>query len=365
MSDGKQYTVGIVGCGRMANLHAEAYTLVPDTQLVAAADIDPDKLDLFSERWSVPQRYRSYEEMLAQADVDIVSVVTLDNLHGPATIAAAEAGARGVFCEKPMAFDLEEADRMIAACDRAGAKLVIDHSMRFEKNFIEVKAMIERGDIGNLRTIRANMLSTDQRDPSSWHSQYVTAGGGELMHNGTHLTDLIRFYAGDPEWVFATVERGNKAITIEDLGAGLFRMDSGCLFFFESGGRRRYGTFEILIEGGRRPPRDPARARATAWGLWAGGPGNPICTAGAGALSRSSGSRSPRSATTPPSTRSPTWSTVSRMNRESVSSGRQGRAALEMIMAVYESQRRGLARVDFPLAIRDNPFGDMLDRGQI
>ena len=153
MTDGKNYTVGIVGCGRMAGLHADAYTLVPDTQLVAAADIDPDKLDLFCERWSIPQRYRSYEEMLAQADVDIVSVVTLDNLHGPATIAAAEAGARGILCEKPMAFDLEEADRMIAACDRAGAKLVVDHSMRFEKNFLEVKAMIERGDIGNLRTI--------------------------------------------------------------------------------------------------------------------------------------------------------------------------------------------------------------------
>ena len=226
MTDGKNYRVGIVGCGRMAGLHAEAYTLVPDTQPVAAADIDPDKLDLFCEQWSIPQRYSTYEEMLTEADLDIVSVVTLDSLHGPATIAAAEAGARGILCEKPMAFDLEEADRMIAACDRAGAKLVIDHSMRFEKNFIEVKAMIERGDIGKLRTIRGNLLSTDQRDPSSWHSQFVTAGGGELMHNGTHLFDLIRFYAGDPEWVFATVERGNQAITIEDLSAGLFRMDS-------------------------------------------------------------------------------------------------------------------------------------------
>ena len=66
MSDGKRYTVGIVGCGRVAALHAEAYTLVPGTQLVAAADIDADKLDLFCERWSIPQRYGSYEEMLAQ-----------------------------------------------------------------------------------------------------------------------------------------------------------------------------------------------------------------------------------------------------------------------------------------------------------
>ena len=123
MTDDKRYTVGIVGCGRVAALHAEAYTLVPDTQLAAAADIDPDKLDLFCERWSIPQRYRSYEEMLAQADVDIVSVCTLDNLHGPATIAAAEAGARGILCEKPMAFHLEEADRMIAACTAgAGAR---------------------------------------------------------------------------------------------------------------------------------------------------------------------------------------------------------------------------------------------------
>ncbi len=364
MSDGKQYTVGLVGCGRMANLHAEAYTLVPDTQVVAAADIDPDKLDLFCERWSVPQRYRSYEEMLTQADVDIVSVVTLDNLHGPATIAAAEAGARGIFCEKPMAFDLAEADRMIAACDRAGAKLVVDHSMRFEKNFIEVRAMIERGDIGNLRTIRANMLSTDQRDPSSWHSQFVTAGGGELMHNGTHLTDIIRFYAGDPEWVFATVERGNKAITIEDLGAGLFRMDSDCLFFFESGGRRRYGTFEILIEGdeGRLVIQHGARNSMGSRGGWAWEP----------YLHRWRGRTEPVEWEPVPTQRdNATINAVTDLvdcienDRESISSGRQGRAALEMIMGVYESQRQGLARVDFPLQIRDNPFGDMLDKGQI
>ena len=364
MTDGKSYTVGIVGCGRMAGLHAEAYTLVPDTQLVAAADIDPDKLDLFCERWSIPQRYLSYEEMLAQADVDIVSVVTLDNLHGPATIAAAEAGARGILCEKPMAFDLEEADRMIAACDRAGAKLVIDHSMRFEKNFLEVKAMLERGDIGNLRTIRANLLTNDQRDASSWHSQYETAGGGELMHDGTHLFDLIRFYAGDPEWVFGTVERGNKAITIEDLAGGLFRMDSGCLFFFESGGRRRYGTFEILLEGdeGRLVIQHGAANSLERSGGWAWEP----------YLHRWRGRTEPVEWEPVATQRDNACINVVtdlvdciEQDRESISSGRQGRAALEMIMAVYESQRRGLARVDFPLDIRDNPFGDMLKRGQI
>ena len=364
MTDDKRYTVGIVGCGRVAALHAEAYTLVPDTQLAAAADIDPDKLDLFCERWSIPQRYRSYEEMLAQADVDIVSVCTLDNLHGPATIAAAEAGARGILCEKPMAFHLEEADRMIAACDRADAKLVINHSMRFEANYINVQRMIEQGEIGNLRTIRANLLTTDQRDPGSWHSQYETAGGGQLMHDATHLFDVIRFYAGDPEWVFATVERGNKAVTIEDLAGGLFRMDSGCLFFFESGGRRRYGTFEILLEGdeGRLVIQHGAGNSLERSGGWAWEP----------YLHRWRGRTEPVEWEPVATQRQNAWiNAVSDLvdcieqDRESISSGRQGRAALEMIMAVYESQRRGLARVDFPLGIRDNPFGDMLKRGQI
>jgi predicted dehydrogenase len=70
MSDGKRYTVGIVGCGRVAALHAEAYTLVPGTQLVAAADIDADKLDLFCERWSIPQRYVYESQRRGLARVD-------------------------------------------------------------------------------------------------------------------------------------------------------------------------------------------------------------------------------------------------------------------------------------------------------
>ena len=111
MSDGKRYTVGIVGCGKGGRPARGGLHTCPRYAAGAAADIDADKLDHFCERWSIPQRYDSYEEMLAQADVDIVSVCTMDNLKGPVTIAAAEAGARGILCEKPMAFHLEEADR--------------------------------------------------------------------------------------------------------------------------------------------------------------------------------------------------------------------------------------------------------------
>ena len=218
--------------------------------------------------------------------------------------------------------------------------------MRFEANYIDVKKMIERGEIGNLRTIRGHLLTSDQRDPASWHSHYETAGGGNMMHDVTHLFDLIRFYAGDPEWVFATVERGNKTLTIEDLGAGLFRMDSDCLFFFESGGRRRYGTFEILIEG------DEGRLAIQH------GAGNSLERAGGYGwvpyLHRWRMQTEPVAWEPVATQRQHAWvNAVTDLvdcidqDRESVSSGRQGRAALEMIMAVYESQRQGLARVDF------------------
>ena len=233
--------------------------------------------------------------------------------------------------------------------------------MRFEKNFIEVKAMIERGDIGNLRTIRANMLSTDQRDPRSWHSQYVTAGGGELMHNGTHLTDLIRFYAGDPEWVFATVERGNKAITIEDLGAGLFRMDSGLPLLLRVGRTAPLRHLRNPDRRGRRPRLAIQHGTRNSMGAMGGWAWEPY-------LHRWRGRTEPVEWEPVLTQRdNATINAVTDLvdcienDRESISSGRQGRAALEMIMAVYESQRRGLARVDFPLEIRDNPFGDMLD----
>ena len=115
------------------------------------------------------------------------------------------------------------------------------------------------------------MLSTDQRDPSSWHSQFVTAGGGELMHNGTHLTDLIRFYAGDPEWVFATVERGNKAITIETWRAACSAWTAAASSSSSRADGGRYGTFEILIEGdeGRLVIQHGARNSMGNMGGWA------------------------------------------------------------------------------------------------
>ena len=130
------------------------------------------------------------------------------------------------------------------------------------------------------------------------------------------------------------------------------------------GGRRRYGTFEILLEG------DEGRL------VIQHGAGNSLERAGGYGwepyLHRWRGRTEPVEWEPVATQRQNAWINVVtdlvdciEQDRESISSGRQGRAALEMIMAVYESQRRGLARVDFPLGIQDNPFGDMLKRGQI
>jgi UDP-N-acetyl-2-amino-2-deoxyglucuronate dehydrogenase len=358
------YRGAIIGCGRIAALHAEPYDMVTNVELIAAADIDYAKCQAFADRWEIPQRYSDYEEMLRQEEIDVVHVCTMDNLHGAATIAAAEAGARLVICEKPMAFNLEEADRMVATCERTGTKLVVDHSMRFEANYLRVKSMIDEGVIGELRSVSSSVLSSRPANPTSWHSQYQFAGGGPLMHNGTHIFDLVRYYAGEAEWVFAHVERGQRDVTIEDMAAGVFGLSNGVHFFFESGGRRKYSTFEIILEGteGRVAIAHGSRnvLDTSLGGSWE--PDIALWRRGS----------EPFAWQIVPTEKDNPWVNILadslacvEQDRESRSSGREARAALEMIMAVYESQRQGGAKIVLPLSVRENPFEMMLATGEI
>jgi predicted dehydrogenase len=360
----RPYRVAIIGTGRIAALHAEACHLVPNVELAAAADIDVAKCQLFADRWEIPQRYSDFTEMLAQERFDVVHVCTMDNLHGAATIAAAESGSRLVICEKPMAFHLEEADRMLAVCERTGTQLVIDHSMRFEANYLRVKEMIDEGVIGELRSISSSVLSSRPANPDSWHSQYKFAGGGQLMHNGTHTFDIVRYYAGEAEWVFAHVERGQRDVTVEDMAAGVFGLSNGVHFFFESGGRRHYSAFEIILEGteGRIAIAHGSRnvLDTSLGGSWE--PDIALWRRGS----------EPFAWEIVPTQKDNPWVNVLadsleclEQNRESRSSGRQARAALEMIMAAYDSQRRGGARIELPLTLRENPFEVMLAKGEI
>jgi predicted dehydrogenase len=271
-----------------------------------------------------------------------VSICTRNNQHVEPTIAAAGAGVKGIIVEKPMAMNLQDADRMIEACQRAGTKLLVDHTMRFEANYRHLKSLIEQGAIGDLTSIE------------------VLAIGdlGELTHNITHSFDTLCMFAGKPEWLFAHLERHiERRNDREDLYV-IVGFPAGVRGKIVYGGYSDYRYEGFIWEGtkGRIETRSVNGWQPTIR-LWT--PENP-------------GSSDFRDGEHMPSIENDPWATaiqelVAALNedREPISNGADGRLALELTMAVYESRRQGTARIELPLTIQESPLELMLQANQI
>lgn len=342
----KRYRVGIVGCGGISRTHMHAYRSVFPVDVVAAADIQEEKIEKFSEEYRVKAVYTDYREMLDKEELDIISVCTLADSHCEITVAAAERGIH-VFCEKPMALDLAEADAMIDACEKAGVKLAIDHHRRGDSRYHKAKQMIEEGAIGELRSIIA---------------QGATAGVG-LMETATHLYDSILIFGGHADYVFAHVMTNGQDISPDDIShvprSGLVAgADAPSYFHFRNGvyamvhstgdyGVELVGTKgRIILREGYQPSPIPCM-----FGIWThDNPAEwqPLTTEWDELV-------------TPPHFKRAYVRMVQELidcieeDRKHCSCGEVGRGALELIMAMYESQRTG-ARVTLPLHVRTNPL---------
>jgi predicted dehydrogenase len=175
--------------------HASAMAAIPEIEVVAACDIVSDARDWFVKQWSGRWPglgvYGDYREMLERERPDLVSVVIPDHLHTAPVLAAIELGARGIFCEKPLATSLDEADQIIAAAAKARVPICVDYTRRWMPEFVEARRLVRSGRIGRL-------------------SQIVLQLGGPramLFRNHTHMIDLLNYYAeADPDWVVAELE---------------------------------------------------------------------------------------------------------------------------------------------------------------
>jgi len=209
----ESYRVGIIGLSGIAARprgnakapfaneilisHAASIDHAARVEVASYCDLQPTLLEEFSgnwgSRWPDARAYTNYKEMLADADLDIVTVATSDHLHADMTVDAATAGAKAVFVEKPMATSLEDTDRMIQACEENGTVLSVDHTRRWSPMFHQARESIRGGSIGALSTIVAQRGS----------------GRAMLFRNGTHIIDGICFFAeSDPVQVWANLESG-------------------------------------------------------------------------------------------------------------------------------------------------------------
>ena len=193
---GDTLRAAVIG-GGLGGFHAYAYARSPRYDLVAVCDLDPEVMPRFYERSGIPAgrigEYTDYRLMLEREDLDVVSVATPDHLHADATCDASEAGVRGIFCEKPLATTLADADRMIAAVEANGTCMSVDHTRSWIPRYQEMRQAARGGALGPLTRILAHM------------------GGRRsmLFRNGTHLVDAVCYFAeAEPVWVIAAHERG-------------------------------------------------------------------------------------------------------------------------------------------------------------
>src|SRR6266849_178877 len=128
-----QYRAAIIGCGGISSRHARGFNELPRCELVAGADVRPENAAQRAAEFGIPRTYTDYRELLAQEKPDLVAICTWPGTHAKITIAAAEAGAKGILCEKPACLSLEEMDAMIGACDHTGCRLAIAHHHRFDR----------------------------------------------------------------------------------------------------------------------------------------------------------------------------------------------------------------------------------------
>lgn len=246
---------GVLGCGRIAKRHMDLLDgQIAGARLAAICDCDEKRLEAARERHPVAA-YSSYENMLADPAVEIVSVLTPSGMHAEHTIAAAEAG-KHVVVEKPMALRLEDADRMIAACDSNGVKLFVVKQNRLNVPVVKAREALDAGRFGKLvlGTVRVRWRRDQSYyDQDSWRGTWAQ-DGGVLSNQASHHIDLLEWFMGDVVSVHARSARALVDIEAEDTAVATLQFASGALGVIEATNAARprdlEGSLSILGEGG-------------------------------------------------------------------------------------------------------------------
>ncbi len=167
--------------------------------------------------------------MLQEHKPDLVCVTTKHDQHAPLTILAARAGAKGVICEKPIAMDLAQADAALDACRRHGTKLAIGHQRRFDLEWEAGRKLISDGLIGKV------LLAVSRWPDANPQYRFDLIGGGPLMWLSVHSLDLLRYCLGDIAWVTAQVDMANPQVDTETRAYAFMQFRNGAHAVLDSG----------------------------------------------------------------------------------------------------------------------------------
>lgn len=224
----------LIGLGRMGRRHLQVMKDL-GLEIAGIADLHAESLAAAGDESGVPAaaRFTDPLKMLADVKAECVVIATTAPAHCEQVLAAAANGAKKILCEKPMAVSLEQCDRMIEACRKAGAKLAINHQMRVMEQYTVPKAMVDAPEFGGLSSLN------------------VVAGNFGLAMNGTHYFEAFRFLAGEAAsevtaWFSADAVPNPRGPQFEDRGGVIVaRTASGKRFFLDASTDHGHGMQAI------------------------------------------------------------------------------------------------------------------------
>ena len=236
------YNIAILGCGKVAHLHAKAVQELPNARLAGVWSRTKQTATDFADQYQVPA-YTDVAELIKKEKIDLAIVCTPHPFHLEPAQQAAIQGAH-ILVEKPLASTLEDADKIISTCRKAGVKLGVVSQRRWYEPVLRVKKAIEDGKIGRPVLGTVNMLGWRDKsyyDTDKWRGNWKTEGGGVLVNQAPHQLDILLWFMGEVDEVYGIWRNLNHPyIEVEDTALAIIKFRNG-------------GVGNIIVSNSQKP----------------------------------------------------------------------------------------------------------------
>jgi len=256
---------GLIGTGKIADDRIlPAINAFEGNELVGVVSRDAGRAEQFARKFGARHAYTSYDDLLRNPDVTVVAIHTPNSQHAEQAIAAARAG-KHVFCDKPMATSIEDAERIVAACESAGVKLAVNFHNRHMQCFNDAKRVIASGEIGKVTVvhIEASPGARPGGRLSTWRVDPAVAGLGTSYSIGVHVYDILRFILSSEVETVAALFDTPRGVT-EEVNLSTLKFLNGAIAHVSVHENAPFPHNDMVIYGsqGRITGRGVTRSRA-------------------------------------------------------------------------------------------------------
>jgi UDP-N-acetyl-2-amino-2-deoxyglucuronate dehydrogenase len=344
---------GIIGCGMIANFHARAINDIRGAKVVACYDAVPAAADRFAASQGC-RAYHALAAMLADPDVDVVTVGTPSGAHLEPAVAAARAG-KHVIVEKPLEITLRRCDQIIRECEKHKVKLSAIFPSRFHQSSLELKRAVDAGRFGRLTLGEAYVKwyrTQAYYDSGAWRGTWELDGGGALMNQAIHSVDLLTWLMGPV--VEITAQTGllaHERIAVEDTAVATLKFASGALGVLEASTAAFPGYLKRIEVHGSAGSAAMEEEDVVAWDFAKKARGDEaVLKRMAGRISTAGGASDPTAIGHHGHTEQfRDVLAAIRDDRAPAVDGDEGRRSVEIILAVYKAAESGKA-IKLPLS---------------